>query len=264
MKRYFDLLLKTDLETFIDISMKRFALMLCLCSFIYFPKIGGGQLSDSVKVYNAGVNGNTTANLLSRLDRDVLSKDAELVVLMAGTNDMLHNDKSVCVEEYEKNYQELINRLQKKATVIMMTIPPIYAPYLVQRKPQFKGDLQAPQARVDSANQVIRKLAAKNNCKLIDLNGILLACGGANTDKDGLFQNEANMAINDGIHPTTNGYKVIATAVYQTIMDCKPGVKSVVCFGDSITKGYRMQGEGKTEGDSYPAVLKRMLNQNLH
>jgi lysophospholipase L1-like esterase len=244
-----------------DIRMKSFSVMLLLCSFFYAAVAHGGQCADSVKVYNAGVNGNTTANMLARIDKDVLSKTPELVVLMAGTNDMLHTDKSVSMEVYEKNYQELITRLQKKSTVILMTIPPIYAPYLVQRKPQFKGDLHAPQARVDSANEAIRRLAAKNNCKLIDLNGILLACGGANIDKEGLFQNEANIGINDGIHPTANGYKVIATAVYQSIMDCKPGVKSVVCFGDSITKGYRMQGEGKTEGESYPAVLNRMLNR---
>jgi lysophospholipase L1-like esterase len=243
--------------------MKTLPTMLFLLSLFCTPVAWGGQLSDSVKVYNAGVNGNNTVNLLARVDRDVLNKAPELVVLMVGTNDMLHTDKSLSLEQYEKNYQELISRLQKKTAVVLMTIPPVYAPYLVQRKPQFKGDLQAPQARVDSANMVIRRLAAKNKCKLVDLNIILTACGGANTDKDGLFQNEANMGIADGVHPTANGYKVIATAVYETIMDCKPGVKSVVCFGDSITKGYRMQGEGKTEGDSYPAVLQRMLNQHL-
>jgi lysophospholipase L1-like esterase len=242
--------------------MKRLATMLFLLSVFYSPLVRGGQFSDSVKVYNAGVNGNNTVNLLARIDRDVLKREPELVVLMAGTNDMLHTDKSLGLEQYEKNYQQLITLIQKKADLVLMTIPPVYAPYLVQRKPQFNGDLKAPQARVDSANQVIRMLAKKNNCKLVDLNTILTACGGANTDKDGLFQNDANMGIEDGVHPTANGYKVIAAAVYETIMDCKPSVKSVVCFGDSITKGYRMQGEGKTEGDSYPAVLNRMLNQD--
>jgi lysophospholipase L1-like esterase len=243
--------------------MKTLSIKLLMLSLFCTPMARGGQFSDSVKVYNAGINGNNTVNLLSRIDRDVLRKNPELVILMVGTNDMLHTDKSLDLEQYEKNYQELISCLKKKADLVLMTIPPVYAPYLVQRKPQFKGDLQAPQARVDSANQVIRRLAAKNKCKLVDLNTILTACGGANTDKDGLFQNEANMGIADGVHPTANGYKVIATAVYETIMDCKSGVKSVVCFGDSITKGYRMQGEGKTEGDSYPAVLQRMLNQHL-
>lgn len=229
--------------------------------FLFCSSVSWGRsFSDSVKVYNAGVNGHNTANLLARLDRDVLSKDPGLVVLMVGTNDMLHGEKSLTLEQYEKNYQQLITRIRKKADVVLMTIPPIYTPYVVQRKPHFNSDPKAPLARVDSANSVIRKLAAQNHCVLLDLNTILTACGGANTDRDGLFQNEANTGIADGVHPTANGYKVIAAAVYQTIRSQKPEVSSIVCFGDSITCGYRMKGQGKTEGDTYPAVLNRMLN----
>ncbi|HEY1115494.1 MAG TPA: GDSL-type esterase/lipase family protein [Chitinophagaceae bacterium] len=233
-----------------------FLLVASFCSTV----VWGQGVSDSVKVYNAGVNGNSTTNLLARLDRDVLSKSPELVVLMVGTNDMLNENKTLTIGQYEKNYQELITRIRSKADVVLMTIPPVYAPYLAQRKPQFRGDEKTPPARVDSANNVIRGLAAKNNCVLIDLNRILAACGGANTEKEGLFQNEANSGMADGVHPTANGYKVVAAAVYQTILSHKPGVKSVVCFGDSITNGYRMAGQGTTGGDTYPAILNRMMN----
>lgn len=234
--------------------------LILLLSFCLFHQVAKSEsLSDSVQVINAGVNGNNTENLLARLDKDVLSKQPELVVLMVGTNDMLHEKKSLSIEQYEKNYQELITRIRKKADVLLMTIPPIYAPYVVQRKPQFHSDLMAPQRRIDSANQVIRKLAAQNNCMLLDLNRILTACGGADTTQYGLFQNEANIGIADGVHPTASGYKVIAAAIYQTIISQKPAVRSIVCFGDSITCGYRMPGQGKTEGDTYPAVLKRLF-----
>jgi len=33
------------------------------------------------------------------------------------------------------------------------------------------------------------------------------------------------------------------------------------CFGDSITFGYKMHGQGTTQGQPYPAVLNRLLNQ---
>lgn len=221
----------------------------------------GESLSDSVKVFNAGVNGNTTVNLLARLERDVLSKKPGLVILMVGTNDMLHTDKSLTMAQYEQNYQELITRIRKESDVVLMTIPPIYVPYVIQRKPQFQADPTAPQKRIDSANQVIRALATRNKCVLLDLNKILTACGGADTTRDGLFQNEANIGIADGVHPNPNGYRVIATAVYQTVLVQKPGTKSVVCFGDSITCGYRVKGQGKAEGETYPAVLNRLLNQ---
>ncbi|MGV3527872.1 MAG: GDSL-type esterase/lipase family protein [Flavisolibacter sp.] len=218
------------------------------------------QKQDSVQVFNAGINGNNTDNLLKRLDRDVLSRDPDLVILMVGTNDMMHPNKSLSIQQYESNYQQLIDRIHKKAHLILMTIPPIYTPYVIKRKPQFNGDEKALQSRMDSANQVICHLAEKNHLPLIDMHHILLACGGANTEKDGLFQNESNFGIADGVHPVAAGCMVIAAAVYQTILGYKPKSKIIVCFGDSITKGYRLKGEGTTEGDTYPAVLKRMLN----
>ena len=207
------------------------------------------------------MNGHSSTNLLARLERDVLSKKPGLVVLMVGTNDMLHEKKMHTLAQYEANLEQLVATIRKKSDLVLMTIPPIYAPYVVQRKPQFNGDAGAPVARIDSANAVIRRLAQKHQCVLVDLNTILTACGGANTDRDGLFQNEANSGIADGVHPTASGYKVIAAAVYQTIRSHWPGVQSVVCFGDSITRGYRTTGEGTTEGDPYPAVLNRMLNR---
>jgi lysophospholipase L1-like esterase len=230
-------------------------------AFLFFSVALQAQSKrDSVQVINAGINGNTTANLLKRIDRDVLSKGPDLVILMAGTNDMMHPDKSLSIQQYEANYQQLIDRIGKKAQLILLTIPPIYTPYVIKRKPQFRGDEKALQARIDSANEVIFALAKKNNCTLIDMNHILLACGGANTDRDGLFQNEANFGIADGVHPVAAGYKVMAAAVYQTILAYEPKAKTVVCFGDSITRGYRLEGEGSSQGDPYPAVLKRMLN----
>jgi lysophospholipase L1-like esterase len=72
--------------------------------------------------------------------------------------------------------------------------------------------------------------------------------------------NVANADINDGVHPTANGYKVIATAVYQALSITEPAVTRIVCFGDSITYGYKMEGQGTVEGDPYPAVLNRMFN----
>src|SRR5829696_806544 len=39
--------------------------------------------------HNAGINGNTTAQMLARLDQDVLSRDPDTVFVLGGTNDVL-------------------------------------------------------------------------------------------------------------------------------------------------------------------------------
>ena len=220
----------------------------------------GNSISDTVIIVNAGINGNNTADLLARVNKDVLQQSPQLVIMMIGTNDMLNTRNILTLKAYEDNYDALLDILTKKAAVIVMTIPPVNSSYIVMRKPELKFNETGPAHRVDSANMVIKRLAAKYNCQLIDLNKILMACGGSNTGKQSLFQNEANSGTPDGVHPTADGYRVIATAVYQNIVRSYAAVKKIVCFGDSITYGYNVEGGGKTEGQSYPALVKKMLN----
>lgn len=218
------------------------------------------EVFPEVDVINAGVNGNNTDDLLLRLKKDVLSKDPQLVILMIGTNDMLNVRNMLAVDHYEKNYKQLITEIKKYSELILMTIPPVNSDYILLRQdPEIYGK-PGPQARVDSANAVIRKLAADNNCGLIDINGIMEACGGSGNDKGSLFRNEVNSGTTDGVHPNVNGYRVMGTAVYQAVHVLYPEIRNIVCFGDSITFGYLMKGQGTAGGDSYPAVLKRMMN----
>ena len=220
------------------------------------------HFSDSIKVYNAGINGNNTADLLTRITKDVFQRSPGVVILMIGTNDMLNKRNMLSLKEYENNYRQLILQLKQKATVILMTIPPVNSPYIIKRKPELNFKANGPQKRVDSANTLIKKIATENKCVLLDLHQVLMACGGSDEQMNSLFQNEANSGIPDGVHPTANGYRVIATAVYGTISGLQMPLKEVLCFGDSITFGYNVKGAGTSEGESYPALLQKMLNHD--
>lgn len=229
---------------------------------VFCMLIGMAAWSQNVvTVTNAGYNGNNTVELLARLNKDVIAKKPQVVVLMVGTNDMLNLRNKLTMQAYKMHYQELITAIKKNSKLFLMTIPPINTEYVLQRIDPKNYAQSGPQARVDSANAVIKELAVKNKCRLIDLNKILLACGGSTSDKESLFQNVNNIGVNDGVHPTANGYKVIGTAVYQAIINTEPKATSVLCFGDSITFGYKMTGQGTTTGDCYPAVLNRLFNQ---
>jgi lysophospholipase L1-like esterase len=221
----------------------------------------GNYMKQQVTIFNTGVNGHNTADLLFRLDEDVLSRKPELVILMIGTNDMLNDQNILTYDVYEASYQQLITKIKSHCKLILMTIAPINEEYIYERvKPSVYGN-ESPQTKVDTANNIVRKLARENGCQLIDINHIFKACGGSGTEPDSLFMNVANANINDGVHPTANGYKVIATAVYQSLSLTEPDVTRIVCFGDSITYGYKMEGQGTVEGNPYPAVLNRLYNQ---
>ncbi len=234
--------------------------ILFFVTFILFQQMAeANSPTDSIIVYNAGVNGNNSADLLARIDKDVLKRSPGIVILMIGTNDMLNTRNMLTLQEYEKNYQELLIKLKQKATVVVMTIPPVNSPYIIKRKPELNFKENGPQERVDSANTIIKKLAKENKCVLLDLHRVLLACGGSGVEMNSVFQNEANSGTPDGVHPTANGYRVIATAVYGTINALKMPINKIVCFGDSITFGYNVKGGGTTDGECYPALLQKML-----
>ncbi len=214
---------------------------------------------NQVTVINAGIRGNNTSDLLIRVDKDILDHDPELVVMMVGTNDMLNLPKILTLMQYESNYQELITKIKKKSKLLLITIPPVDNESITKRIGRDLYGLSSKE-RVDVANTIIKRLALKNKCDLIDLNLILTACGGATENNESIFQNMANTNAIDGLHPTKSGYLTIGSVVYQAIACFMPNVKRIFCFGDSITFGYRMAGEGKVIGDSYPAVLNRILN----
>lgn len=68
-------------------------------------------------VINAGVNGDTAADALARLEGDVLSKNPRLVLVLLGGNDVLQR---VLPEESLKNITEIVERIQDDGAVVIL------------------------------------------------------------------------------------------------------------------------------------------------
>ena len=81
--------------------------------------------SSEVEVINAGVGGNSSANLLPRVHEDVIAKHPDLVILMVGTNDALNSQKLTAPEVFVANLEKLVTEMTGSGSeVILMTIPP--------------------------------------------------------------------------------------------------------------------------------------------
>ncbi len=214
-------------------------------------------------VINAGVGGNSTRNLLKRVERDVLAKKPDVVVMMVGTNDALNSGNSVPIKEYEKNVKSLVKQFAKSGSkVVLMTIPPCIDELLLSRhKAEFFVD-QSPTDRIADVNAVVEKIGKSGKIQVVDVH-VLLEKGGAGDEKSSLLRNVANSRSKDGVHPTSEGYDVIARGVYEALKTAKwQDVGTIVCFGDSITYGSSMKGAGTADADAdtYPAKLARLLN----
>ena len=216
-------------------------------------------------VINAGVGGNNTRALLARVDADVLAHQPSLVIVMVGTNDSLNSGALVPLDEYRANLEALVERItQAGSRVLLATVAPFHLPSLLTRhRVESYGDLP-PAQRHARVNDLIRDCARRRALPLAEVNTVFSVLGNIGEEETCLLRNRANCGVADGVHPTAQGYAIIAAVLYQAILDHQLPAARVVCFGDSITYGAAIRGEGTATGLTYPARLAELLGALLN
>ena len=219
----------------------------------------------NAQVINAGVRGNTTINLLGRLDSDVLQRNPDLVILMVGTNDMLNSRKMLSYREYEKNLTTIIQKIKYNgAKVILMSSPPVDSVYLFERHDR-KLFTEFPNIKMDTVRNIQTRLAKKMQLGSIDLYQKFVDMNLPKHDEDLFFKNIINSKSRDGVHLTALGYHFIGQTVFQYLKlnGLLSKGQKIICFGDSITFGAGVNSGGRTNGNSYPAVLLKLVKEYL-
>ena len=74
------------------------------------------------RVFNAGIPGDTTRELLARFQRDVAMRAPDLVILWAGVNDRLYPGHTVEPAEFRANYAELLDRIRVIGAKVLIEI----------------------------------------------------------------------------------------------------------------------------------------------
>lgn len=219
----------------------------------------------NVTVFNKGVAGNSTSDLVRRLGTDVLALQPDIVIVMGGTNDMVNSRKLSSYQTFNANYQSIIEKLKaQNISVVIMNLLPVDTTYLFQRHDLNAFD-QWPNEKIDSANQLVHKIAVDHDLFFIDANLTFKERNSPSKDSSSLIMNLKNSGKEDGIHPTREGYMLIANMVFRLLKEQRllKNNCTIVCFGDSITFGSYMDGAGTAEGDTYPAFLKRMILRKI-
>jgi acyl-CoA thioesterase-1 len=80
-----------------------------------YPSLLARQLP--YRIVNAGRRGDTSADALSRLDREVLAHDPRLVVVFLGGNDFL---RRIPVTETRQNLSEIVRRIQQQGAMVAL------------------------------------------------------------------------------------------------------------------------------------------------
>lgn len=153
-----------------------------------------------VQTINTGIGGDTTAGLLSRFGADVIAREPDAVILMAGTNDFWWGLplNSVMANLYAMAYQA---RHHGIAAVYGLATP-----FNVQQatqqpwNPPDKGYDQLL-ADIQSLTQQLARKARQSDIPVLDFHGLFLDDNG-NPDP-GLF-------LEDGMHPNGQGHREMA------------------------------------------------------
>ena len=217
-------------------------------------------VNTSAQVINAGVGGNTTSDLLKRLDQDVMVHQPELVILMVGTNDMLNSKKLIPYTVYQRNIEEIIRRIKEGgADILIMSSPPVDSAYLFQRHDR-KLYAEAPNEKMNRARGIVESIAAKYSLYYLDLYEQFSELGLPRHNEDLFIKNIKNSGRADGVHPTALGYYFISTHVHQLLKDEGLTDKKIICFGDSITFGGGPSKNKDSIRMNYPSYLMQLLN----
>ncbi len=228
---------------------------------------GEAAAPEKISVQNCGTPGANTYESLTHLHR-LLAGKADHLVIFLGMNDAMNSSKLVGVKEYKKNLAAMISAAKKAGikSVLLLTIHPVITDYLIERHPGHPHRKRL-QEHLDEYNTAIRELAQETCSILVDWRARFLAESPGNSPASAvenqagcLLRCEANSGARDGVHLTAKGYRFLADEVARVLRDRIKKDEIVLCFGDSITFGSHMKGQGSATGKTYPAFLHIALS----
>jgi len=187
-------------------------------------------------VYNDGYQGYNAAGLVTK-ESNVLNQKPGLVILMIGSNDVYNPAE---LPQYNSNVLQIINAVRKTGSKVLIMTPPEMDTIL--RK--------VANEKLDSLSIVIKNISVQNQCYFFDVHKLF---------KNNKYETN-QLLFSDGLHPDSAGYKLISDSLFYYMQKQNlTTIKIISCFGDSITFGKSVKGEGTSTGDTYPALLKILL-----
>jgi len=160
-------------------------------------------------VYNRGVGGYTTKDLIPILDICVWELEPIKVFINIGTNDL--SDPNDSVAGMITRYEEILTQIEEHLPGV-----PIYVMAYYPVNPEAAPDDQVREwlkvrtnGKIAAANWEVRKLAEKHGQRFIDLNAPLM-------DEQGRLKAEYTI---EGVHMNEKGYRAIFDDVMRYVME---------------------------------------------
>ncbi|HVG40909.1 MAG TPA: SGNH/GDSL hydrolase family protein [Chitinophagaceae bacterium] len=164
--------------------------------------------SNDYELIGAGISGNKVYDLYLRMEDDVLSKKPDAVVIWIGVNDVWHKSSAgtgTDADKFEKFYDAIIKKLKQNNIAVYLCTPAA-----IGEKTDFSNQQDGDLNRYSN---IIRNIAQKNNCPLIDLRKEFLAYNLQNNKEN----KEAGILTTDRVHLNEMGNAFVAEKMYAVL-----------------------------------------------
>jgi lysophospholipase L1-like esterase len=167
-------------------------------------------MDSDYELIGAGIGGNKVYDLYLRMDDDVIDQHPDVVFIWVGVNDVWHKQTSgtgTDPDKFEKFYTAIINKLLDRHIRVILCTPAV-----IGEKTDFTnqqdGDLNA-------YSQIIRNLAQKFHCGLVDLRELF-----HNYElKNNPGNNEKGILTVDRVHLTDAGNQLVADNMLPVLLN---------------------------------------------
>ncbi len=164
-------------------------------------------LGDKADVYNLGISGDTTNDLLERFDAEAKARQPTIVIFSIGTNDSIYNAQTgkqlVPLEEFGKNMQKLVDKAKKFTKKVVLMGCMSVDESRTRPIPWVKSYHYINQTLMQY-DRKIKEVAEKNNVQYLPVSGLL-----------------QNDELEDGLHPNAKGHEKIFAKVKEFLIENK-------------------------------------------
>ena len=157
-------------------------------------------LFQNPTIINRGISGQTTSQMVLRFQQDVVDLHPNLVVILAGINDIAENTGPISVKAIFENIITMVAVAKANQIKVML------CSVLPSNKISWKANTN-PSDKIIDLNQMIKTYADTNKITYVDYYTTM-----ADSNK-GLEKKYSD----DGVHPNSEGYKIMERLVIEKI-----------------------------------------------
>lgn len=150
---------------------------------------------------NRGIGGQTSPQMLLRFKQDAIHLNPSMVIINAGTNDIAENTGPSTTQMIIDNITSMAEICMKNnIAVALSTILPVF-------KYSWNENIINVPEKISNVNRNLKKYSKDNNIQFIDYYSSMV------NGQKGLMSAYGS----DGVHPTKEGYNVMADILRNTI-----------------------------------------------